>query len=212
MIFHPRPDDSGHPVSIRHPHTATPLATWTDRRGLAIVLPDGPLPDQINGCSITEWRTAPATDLLWADVPGQSSCSEPRFAPPSGLRAAAGVVLLEPDGRFWLVAPSNAFGGYEVTFSKGTVEAGVGLQATAIREAYEESGLQVQIDRFLVDVPRSQSFTRYYLGRRIGGDPAKMGWESQAVMLAPFEQLPGLLNSPFDRPIVEALRRLAMTG
>ena len=90
------------------------------------------MPDQINGCSITEWRTAPATDLLWADVPGQSSCSEPRFAPPSGLRAAAGVVLLEPDGRFWLVAPSNAFGGYEVTFSKGTVEAGVGLQATAI--------------------------------------------------------------------------------
>ena len=32
-----------------------------------------------------------------------------------------------------------------------------------------------------------------------------MGWESQAVMLVQLEQLPQVLNSPNDQPIVEAL-------
>jgi 8-oxo-dGTP pyrophosphatase MutT (NUDIX family) len=53
-------------------------------------------------------------------------------------RAAAGAVVMEPDGRLWLVAPSNGFGGYLATFPKGRVEPGISLQATAIREVWEE--------------------------------------------------------------------------
>ncbi len=79
-------------------------------------------------------------------------------------------------------------------------------QASALVEAWEESGLHVRLLKHLVDVKRSQSYTRYYLAERLGGNPADMGWESQAVMLAPESQLPKLLNSQYDIPIIEALR------
>ena len=74
-----------------------------------------------------------------------------------------------------------------------------------VKDREEDSGLQVRLVRHLVDVKRSTSYTRYYLAERVGGNPADMGWESQAVMLVPQEQLPKVLNSPNDRPIVEAL-------
>ena len=74
-----------------------------------------------------------------------------------------------------------------------------------VKDREEESGLQVRLVRHLVDVKRSTSYKRYYLAERVGGNPADMGWESQAVMLVPLEQLPKVLNSPNDRPIVEAL-------
>ena len=50
------------------------------------------------------------------------------------------VVILEDDGRVWVVHPSNGFGGYPATFPKGTLDPGMLLRAAAIREAYEESG------------------------------------------------------------------------
>ena len=42
---------------------------------------------------------------------------------------------------------------------------------------------------------------------RIGGNPATMGWESQAVHLAPVRRLKELLNSPYDLPILDALKK-----
>ena len=118
------------------------------------------------------------------------------------------MVAVEPDGRVWVVAPTNAFGGYPATFPKGSVEPGMSLQATALREAWEEAGLAVQLTSFLVDIKRSTSFTRYYLAKRIGGNPADMGWESQAVMLAPVAELSNLLTNKNDQPILEALTAL----
>lgn len=44
---------------------------------------------------------------------------------------AAGVVIEETDGRFWLVAPTNQAGGYAVTFPKGRPVPGATLQQTA---------------------------------------------------------------------------------
>jgi hypothetical protein len=35
-----------------------------------------------------------------------------------------------------------------------------------------------------------------------------MGWESQAVMLAPRAMLAQLLQSPYDQPILEALQHV----
>ena len=48
----------------------------------------------------------------------------------------------------------------------------------------------------------------YYLAERVGGHPADMGWETQAVMLVPQEQLPQWLNSSYDTPIIEALKHV----
>ena len=92
----------------------------------------------------------------------------------SGYKKAAGAVIREPDGRLWIVAPSNQFACYQATFPKGTMS-GLSAQATALVKAWEESGLQVRLIKHLVDANRTQCYTRYYLAERVSGSPADMG-------------------------------------
>jgi 8-oxo-dGTP pyrophosphatase MutT (NUDIX family) len=134
--------------------------------------------------------------------------AEPPFVIPAGKRAAAGAVVVEPDGRIWLVAPSNAFGGYQATFPKGRVEPGASLQATAIKEVWEESGLRVVLTAYLGDFSRTQTFTRFYLATRVSGHPGEMGWESQAVHLATVSRAYELLNRKTDHEVLDAVVRL----
>nr|WP_246265289.1 NUDIX hydrolase [Aromatoleum diolicum] len=127
-----------------------------------------------------------------------------------GLNASAGVVVVERDGRVWVVHPTNGFGGYLATWPKGRVEGGLSFQATAVREAWEEAGLKVRITGILGDFDRTTTRTRYYVGERAYGTPAEAGWESQACTLAPIDALPSLLNGSADAPVLAALKaRLA---
>lgn len=205
-IWHPRPDDKGKPVKILAPSTPSPLSAWTDSQACAAAVPDSPMVEALNGIPFAPWEDVPATAAAWHQVSGQlSGLNEPAFKPVPGKKLSAGVVIKEADGRIWLVAPTNAFGGYINTFPKGTIEDGMSPQATAIKEAHEEAGLRVEITGFLLDAPRSTSLTRYYLARRIGGNPAQMGWESRAVRLVPPKRLYDFLNSSYDYPLAEAL-------
>ena len=121
--------------------------------------------------------------------------------------------MVEPDGRVWIVHPTNGFGGYIRTFAKGRVEDGLSLQATACKEALEESGLRVRITGLLGDFDRTTTRTRYYLAERTGGHPGHgMGWESQACSLAPLAALPDLLNGAADAPVLEALQQAIANG
>jgi ADP-ribose pyrophosphatase YjhB (NUDIX family) len=199
MLEHPFPDDAGRAVVIRAPSTPTPLAAWDDPLQMATVVPGGALPAQLNGIGCAP--CALPDDLAAA----MAAVDEPPFAPPHGYSAAAGAVIVEPDGRVWLVAPSNGFGGYAATFPKGRVDAGAGLAATAVREAWEEAGLLVDIDAFLLDVRRTQTYTRYYLAHRVGGSPAAMGWETQAVHLVPAALLGTVATHANDAAIIKAL-------
>lgn len=205
---HPRRNDQGLEVIIRKPHQASPLSAWNDPAGTGIVTPDGEMPDAICGIPVRHWHQgASLSDREWeVSTPGMLD-SEPPFEP-TKPKVAAGTVIVEPDGRVWLVAPTNGFGGYKATFPKGRPSAGMTLPATALKETFEESGLRVQLLSWLVDVPRSETYTRYYLARRVGGHPADMGWETQAVVLTPREHLPEWLNNPNDRPILDALDAL----
>lgn len=203
--YHPHPDDKGRPFVIRNPSTATPVSHWLQPGQSATVLPAGDMPPALSGIAFTPWHDVPDDDKAWAEVPGQASIEEPPFILPPGKAAAAGVVIEEEDGRIWLVAPANQFGGYQATFPKGRVEAHVSLQASAIREAFEESGLQVVITGFLADSSRSQTFTRYYRARRVGGTPSAMGWETQAVHLVPRAQLAAFAVHANDKPLIALL-------
>ncbi len=206
LTFHPKQDDDGRPVGIALPHSPTPLGNWTDPLHIATVVPGGVMPASLNGIAFRPWREAPVDAAGWSAVEGQEGpFEEPAFEPLPGKRVAAGVVIEESDGRVWVVHPSNAFGGYPATFPKGTRDPGMSLRATAIREAWEESGLRVVLTAFLADLVRSRSKTRYYLGRRVGGCPADMGWESQAVSLAPRARLSEVLVNPNDAPLVALL-------
>jgi 8-oxo-dGTP pyrophosphatase MutT (NUDIX family) len=207
ITYHPEPNDAGQPVLLKAPSTPTPLAAWEDPNSVASVVPGGNMPAQINGIPFTVWSSLPESPAAWNSVAGQAVIDEPPFECPKGKAEAAGVVVYEPDGRIWLVAPSNGYGGYKATFPKGRVEKGVSRQANAIREAFEETGLQVAITAFLADSDRSLTYTRYYLARRVGGTPAAMGWESQAVHLVPRGKLVQLLNHANDQPLIEALEK-----
>lgn len=151
--IHPLPDDEGFPVPLHAPTVATALESWLDPAQLATMVPLGPMPPALNGIAFQPWPGAPRDAAGWTALAGAEadSLAEPVFVPAPGKRVAAGVVILEDDGRVWVVHPSNAHGGYAATFPKGTRDPGMGLRATALREAFEESGLQVALTGFLAD-------------------------------------------------------------
>lgn len=208
-FFHTMPDEFGKPVLLKNPSTATPLSAWGQANTVATITPGGEIPPKLNGVPFDDWIGVPTVADAWNNVDGQRDFEELPFHPPDGKIPAAGVVIQEPDGRFWLVAPSNAFGGYTATFPKGRIEGNVNRQASAIREAYEEVGLKVKIIGFFADSNRSRSYTRYYMAQRVGGNPALMGWESQAVHLVPRALLANFLTHPNDLALLKAIFNLA---
>lgn len=202
---HPKKNDDGHEVTINYPSKLTAVETWTDPDAVATFLPHGAVPEALYGVPFAPWEDHPRSIEEWADVPGQADLDEPPMPAVAGKYVSAGVVVVEPDDRVWLVAPTNQFGGYSATYAKGTQEPGLSLQATAIKEAFEEMGLQVEIVDFIDDVERSTSVCRYYLARRVSGSPSDMGWESQACHLAPKDHLYGILNRSVDHGIAELI-------
>ena len=144
---------------------------------------------ELNGVPFAPWENSPKTIDDWANVHGTLDFEEPPMANPKNKKIGAGVVILEPDGRVWIVEPTNHFGGYAHTFPKGGQEKGLTLQQTAIKEAFEESGLRVQITGFHQDSEGDTTMNRYYTGKRIGGTPEAHGWETQAVKLVPLTDL-----------------------
>lgn len=203
-IVHPQTDDSGNDVVVKAPSRATTPETWTDPMAVATFTPGGATPGSLNGVEFGPWLDVPTDEDEWEEVEGtKPDLDEPMWDP--AKEPAAGVVIEEPDGRIWVVHPTNSFGGYRATFPKGHQEVGMSLQASAIKEAYEEAGLQVEITGFLGDVDRTTTTCRYYRARRVGGTPRDMGWESQAVSLVPRAQLYSVLNMPTDHPMAERL-------
>lgn len=132
--------------------------------------------------------------------------AEPQFVPAPGKATSAGVVVIEPDGRVWVYEPRKHFGGYNHTFPKGRLEKGYTMQQTALKEAFEESGLLVEIEGFFMDAVKSTTKTRYYLAKRIGGDPSQAHWEASAVKLATVNDLETLLNNGNDKPILAEIK------
>jgi ADP-ribose pyrophosphatase YjhB (NUDIX family) len=205
-IKHPAPKEDGSLHQINEPSTASPEATWADPAAVATFTPGGPVPADLNGIPFAPWTDAPSTPEEWDWVSGQDGyLIEPDFELAEHKQASAGVVVEEPDGRIWVIHPTNKFGGYSGTFPKGRIEEDINLQASAIKEAFEESGLQVEITGFLKDVDRTVTRCRYYTAKRVGGTPAAMGWESQAVSLVPREKLYEALNQHVDHPMAEML-------
>ena len=203
----PQPDPFGRRISIDRPDEPTPPECWTDPTAAAIFVPGGAAPESLNGVAVKSWQWQACED----EAAFRDRADDPAFARPRDLRASAGVVIVEPDDRIWLIWPSHESGTNRWSFPKGKVEAGDSLRGTAIKEAWEESGLHVEPRRFLVDCARSRSrtYVRYYLARRLGGSPVDMGSESQAVMLSPRREVRRLVTSPYDQPILEAIDSLA---
>ena len=187
------------------------MASWDDPRQMATVVPGGPMPERLNGMVVFSCTDAPTDVAGWERLAEQQQepFTEPAIASVPGKPPASGVVVLESDGRVWVVSPSNQYGGYVNTFPKGKLDPGLGLRANALKEAFEESGLQVELTGFLCDSVRSTSITRYYTAKRVGGHPGDMGWETQAVHLVPRDQLASVVTHKNDQGVLEALAALS---
>ncbi len=183
----------------------------------APVLPAVPFKDEI------WWRTGqPEPGVLngvefapvpkgWWDKVKDVDVGEPR--PLSPIKRA-GVLIREPDGRVWIVQPTNQFGNRKNTWPGGGVEKGLTVQQNALKEVWEETGLQVKITGYLGDFRDSNNSNngRLYIGERIGGAPwdakiesfikdAKTGKpaaESEAVGLVTLDRAAKLLHRTDD--------------
>ena len=200
--YHPSPRPDGGHEPIKQPTESTELGTWLSPERMATVVPGSRLPDSLNGVA---FNTACPGDGDFTQLSRAVEFSEPASICPSGFTPATGVVIVESDGRVWIDHPTNAHAGYKCSFPKGRVEGGESMRETAVREAWEEAGLLVEVFSYLCDSKRSQTYSRYYLARRVGGNPAQMGWESQAVSLVPVDGLKGQLNQAVDHKVVDAL-------
>jgi ADP-ribose pyrophosphatase YjhB (NUDIX family) len=203
--YHPKLDEHGAKVVLKNPSQPSPLSAWSSPSEVATVIPNGALPAALNGITLNNWTDAPTALNAWEELAAHCKVDEPVFTPPPHKKHAAGVVIEESDGRIWLMSPSNSHGGYINTLPKGQVDPGASKQATAIKEAFEESGLHVELTEFLIDADRTTSYTRYYRAKRIGGNPADMGWESQAIHLVPRNMLNLYLTHPSDQPLLKQM-------
>ena len=123
-VFHPRKNDKGLPVEIKHPSRASDLSNWADASLPAVATPDCAIPPSINGVP-TSHVVPPVDTAGWERLVVESTVlTAPPLANPSKKKLSAGTLIVEPDGRVWLFEPTNAYGGYVRTFPKGTVEPG----------------------------------------------------------------------------------------
>ena len=213
-ITHPKAGEKGKVITIKHPTKPSSPVTWKDAGKMAVFVPGGKVPGSLNGLGFSIWDDHPTTSKGWNALDLlMPTLKEPPF-PKSSLPMASGVVIIEADGRLWMVSPSNMFGGYETTFPKGKLDdAELSLQANALKEGFEESGLKVRITGYLGDYKRTTSMTRLYLAERVGGSPCDVGWESQAVRLVAPSEWPRMLTNPSDLPVlVDLQQRFGQTG
>lgn len=186
---------------VKDPTMASDVDTNDNPEDVATYTSDFDPGEGLNGVPFEPWK-APTTDEGWAKVEGQKDVGEPDFPDTGKKRPASGVIIEEPDGRVWLIEPTNHFGGYEHTFPKGGLERGMSAQANAIKETYEEAGLKVEITGYVGDFERTTSVARYYTAKRVGGSPADHGTESQSVKLVPKADLAEYANHSADAPIL----------
>ena len=209
MITHPKKDDSGNPVRISEPSQPSDSKAWNDPKQHASTVPGHKdVPSEINGVKVKSHPT-PKT---WKNVEGQGDFKEPTLPQKmQNMRMSAGVVMVEKDPtsgehKVWVTHPTNKFGGYSATFPKGGVEHGLNTRENAIKETHEETGLKAELHDHLGDFQKTTSVNRMYIGKRTGGHPSDMGWESQKVSLVPLHDLHKVVTHPADQPIIDALR------
>ena len=173
-------------------------------------------PAELNGVPFAPWRDHPTPDG-WDDAGlTNPTLTEPPLAAPAEARVAAAAVVLEKDHRLWALAPASSYDSRTACLPAGAQAAALSLQAVAVRECWERTGLKVRIIGWLGDFDDGVlQHTRYYLAERLGGAPASCAWAQDRVLLATLDALSR--PAPFgmslaDRRCLVALRNVLAIG
>jgi putative (di)nucleoside polyphosphate hydrolase len=89
-------------------------------------------------------------------------------------RPNVGVVLFHPDGRVWLGRRLNTSGPFSWQFPQGGVDEGEDLEAAALRELAEETGV-----RSAVILGRTEGWLAYTFPPDHNGSKLAKGWVGQ---------------------------------
>lgn len=191
----------GRELVKKHLGLTDKVHTSPDMVGTEIVFDKNPQTNKVlNGVPFKEGKVK---DFSKIKDKGLGADSEADFMS-LPLTKASGAVVVEPDGRVWIYEPANHYGGYEHTFPKGTLEKGLSLEQNAIKEVFEETGLEIELVDFVGDFKGDTSVTRYYLAKRVGGAPWTAHWEADKVKLVDMATVGDThLNKARDRKLIE---------
>jgi len=130
----------------------------------------------------------------------------------SSKKAAAGIIVVDENGRLTIVEPRNHFGGYAHTYPKGHAHLDrETLQQAAHREVFEETGLQARIIALVGDFSGDTTVTRYYLGVLIGGTSKPTTEAAPVKTVSPLQAF-ALLNQRRDREVLRGVVELAASA
>jgi SPP1 gp7 family putative phage head morphogenesis protein len=180
------------PVSTDYtsPGLRDPVITFSNRRNQD---------DDRLSLSGIPFRQAPAA--AWGKIPDRALPSEPYDLPPltpTARRRGVGVLVVEEDGRVWVVKTDDD-DMYEIPTV--AVPKGLTLQQTALWHAYQATGLIVDLVDYVVDSPVDGIVTRYYVAKRRAGAP----WGARSkrwVSLATTRHAASYANRMADRNIL----------
>ena len=163
--------------------------------------------------------TIPVNGIALKPVPENSydthkdvKLSEPPLPNDPKKRLATGVIVVEPDGRVWMVAPAGSYSGYRNTFPAGGAEDGITLQQNARKEAREEMGLDVKIIGHAADIDYGYELRRFYVAQRVSGQPGDNGWETADVKLVTPGRAAKLLSKASDVALLQSVITRAGLG
>ena len=125
----------------------------------------------------------------------------------SPYHVSAGGVVYRADGSrlFYALLYKKARGKNPETWHlpKGTLENGETLEACALRETQEETGLECKTIGYLGSSQRSldphyeEKTTHYFLMKHLSGDGSKMDWEHDALHWYGFAEAVQKLNGGY---------------
>jgi 8-oxo-dGTP pyrophosphatase MutT (NUDIX family) len=136
---------------------------------------------------------------------------------------SAGGVILRDDDTVVLTARRSFSGQLQWGLPKGLVEAGESEVEAAIREAREETGLEVEVDGPLQTIDywyvhpgrgkdpptRVHKYVHYFLMRATGGDPSKHDRETEAVEFLPADHALTRASFASERDVIRAAMSLS---